>query len=369
MCGIVGIAGHLEHKDEATTKRLITYDYFRGPDSTGFAAVRATGEVKLAKLASHPFDLFDLGKFKEALSGYQSTVFLGHNRLATKGAISSFNAHPFEFEHIVGCHNGTLDYSAVQTLEKELGEKFPVDSQALIAAIARMGLKATIEMISGAWSIVYYDGHDGTINFLRNDQRPMHYGYTKDFKKVLWASDWWMMEMAARHSQGYEMYVDKDKHSYFETEADVHYRWSLEELRSGSSKVPKPKVKKIKGKDTAVSGGTNFCPFQRQADSQSGTPPRETGSGTSSTTNSRTSSRTGKDFFHLVGRTSKPFGDFVPEQKYFHMSRGECSWCGDDLEFGKRGQVIIEPCNVVLCTQCSPDQRNSTVFTNINAYF
>src|SRR3546814_15939897 len=43
MCGHVGIAGKMELKDEALMRRLLVFDYFRGPDSTGFAALRKDG--------------------------------------------------------------------------------------------------------------------------------------------------------------------------------------------------------------------------------------------------------------------------------------------------------------------------------------
>jgi hypothetical protein len=42
MCGHVGVAGDLALKDEALMKRLLIFDYLRGPDSTGLAAIETT---------------------------------------------------------------------------------------------------------------------------------------------------------------------------------------------------------------------------------------------------------------------------------------------------------------------------------------
>jgi glucosamine 6-phosphate synthetase-like amidotransferase/phosphosugar isomerase protein len=118
MCGLVGIAGKLTVKDEATMKRLFLLDFFRGPDSTGLAAVRGDGNIHVSKLASHPIDLFDSARFKTALSGYNSKIFLGHNRYATKGKVNANNAHPYHYGDIVGAHNGTLSISSWRALEK-----------------------------------------------------------------------------------------------------------------------------------------------------------------------------------------------------------------------------------------------------------
>ena len=128
MCGLVGIAGNLEYKDEATMKRMLILDYFRGTDSTGFAAVKVKeDEVLMTKIASHPIDLFDMGAFKKALNGNTSKVFLGHNRAATVGKVNAVNAHPFQVGDILGVHNGTLDKDSWKRLDETLGYDTDVD--------------------------------------------------------------------------------------------------------------------------------------------------------------------------------------------------------------------------------------------------
>jgi glucosamine 6-phosphate synthetase-like amidotransferase/phosphosugar isomerase protein len=231
MCGIVGVAGDLWTRHEVFMKRMFLLDWMRGPDSTGLAAIRSQdNEVKIAKVADHPLVLFDTGRFKEALSGTLSKVFIGHNRLATKGKINHGNTHPFEYGNIVGCHNGTLDWHSFDLLKRELKEEFDVDSQALLAAIDKWGLKKTINKIEGSWSLVYYDKSDDTLNFLRNEERPMYYAYSKDFKHLFWASEWPMIQAAVRlGGNADELFTDKEGNQFFKTEENTHYRFNVEE--------------------------------------------------------------------------------------------------------------------------------------------
>jgi glucosamine 6-phosphate synthetase-like amidotransferase/phosphosugar isomerase protein len=81
MCGLVGIAGQMTAKDDAVIKRLLMYDYFRGPDSTGMAAIRGNGDVYLAKLASDPVTLFDTGKFKPLSAASAASIWATIGRL------------------------------------------------------------------------------------------------------------------------------------------------------------------------------------------------------------------------------------------------------------------------------------------------
>lgn len=357
MCGLVGIAGNLEHQDELTMKRLFILDYLRGPDSTGFAAVRKNGDIKVAKAAVNPIDFFDMDKFKQALSGYQSRVFIGHNRLATKGKINGANAHPFEYEHIVGAHNGTLDQVAWNKLEELTGEKFDVDSQALICAIAKLGIEETIKNISGAWALTWYDSKEKSLNFLRNDKRPFWYAYTKDFKKMIWASEWPMIRASVDLSTTkYEMFQDKEGYCYFPTAVDTHYKFDMEELGKGGTERPKPVAKIIKGKEAVsyTSCGSNVSPFQGKKTTSHGTTGKEiTVHGTTGTSGSSASSDTVR---HLVGNKGRPLGGYMTEQEFLKLAQYGCSWCGTDVEFTEQGVTIFEHEEAVMCPKCSDQQ-------------
>src|SRR3546814_8848521 len=81
-------------------------------------------------------------RFSEANNVYQSLAFVGHNRFATKGKVNDLNAHPFHYGNIVGAHNGTLEKSSWDALDKKLGEDTDVDSQAIITSIATFGIRS-----------------------------------------------------------------------------------------------------------------------------------------------------------------------------------------------------------------------------------
>lgn len=383
MCGLVGIAGNLESKDELTMKKLLVLDYFRGVDSTGFAAVRDTKEIKLAKAAVNPLDLFDMGRFKDALSGYNSRVFLGHNRAATKGSINNVNAHPFQFGSIVGAHNGTLDVAGHNALESILGEHDALDSRLLIKAISVIGVKDTIEEISGAWSLVWYDKDDDTINFLRNKERPMWYAFTEDFRKIIWASEYPMIRAALDigEKQEYKLHTEDDPNdpgkgfTFFGTQEDVHYKWSLLDLRTATNgKKPKAKVKTIKGKEKPPvvvhsnpykhiwdkdannpnSGGVttdNKDPFGREIPAKTSIIKKSTGDGACNAPQ------------HFTVDADNPYAGFITKDRFYELTHQGCSWCGCDLEWGEPVS-IHDRTNSILCHKHSPggSQEKSRLF-------
>lgn len=154
---------------------------------------------------------------------------IGHNRYATKGEVSVDNAHPFEFEHVVGAHNGTLDYSAWKKLH--FNEKYGTDSQSIYSHLNEYGVRETVDQLQGAWALTWFDHRDHTLNFLRNSKRPLHYVYSEDRCTILWASEFYMLEfIMARYgfkSDGKTHMVEEDK----------HIRWE----------IPFSSVEKIKG--------------------------------------------------------------------------------------------------------------------------
>lgn len=357
MCGHVGIAGKLEYKDEAVFKRLLIYDYWRGPDSTGAAFVRNNGEIKIAKLASNPIDLFDMTAFKGGLSGTNSRVFMGHNRLATKGVVNNVNAHPYQFGHITGCHNGTLTPASWASLEKALDEKFDVDSQAVIASIAAFGIEATVKEMDGAWALVWFDSQQGTLNFLRNKERPFWYGYNKACDKVFWSSEYEFIGWALRGTD-YEMYKEaKTGYCYWATEEDTLYSYNLEDLRQGGGKRPKPKAKVIKGKEPApVKSVTPFTPTERRTTS----PSTETNP---STTTFPSRSRPRPDTWELEGTKDSPFAGFIRED-VFKENYKMCDFCHEPTHWGKVGYTVYERDEICLCTNCSTgDPTANRIYT------
>lgn len=381
MCGIVGIAGDLWFKEEKTMQSLFLLDYFRGPDSTGFASVSMKGEVKIAKLATDPITLFQFPKFKDALNGNNSKLFLGHNRASTSGATNNFNAHPYQFGHITGVQNGTLEYKDKSELEDKLGEKFEVDSQALFASIEKFGIKETVESLHegsdsarGAWALVWYDAKEDTINFLRNKHRPLWLCWTDDYKKLFFASRWEMLEHACRMAEPeyklaqheYKEGENKGKfYRFFHVPENQHWRFNLDEMRKGSKDRPKPVVKFISGKEPSKSvSKSSYNPVTWN-------PFHNRGSGPiSSTTTSRRGSdngagvcerdRDGQRIFHLFPECdAQPYTYVLPVSRFnelvqdFGKGSMGCSYCYADINFGDTGITVYDEQDTILCSKCS----------------
>ncbi len=380
MCGIVGIAGKLEFRDEKLMKSLLVNDYIRGPDSTGFASISKQDEIKLSKIPSHPFDLFDMGSFKSALSAHNSKMFLGHNRAATRGKVCHGNAHPFEIDGIVGVHNGSLDYQEWRDLEDAAGEKFGTDSAAIIACIARIGVKDTLKLMRGAWSLVWMDVKDNSINFLRNVERPMFLAWSKNFDRLYFSSSWQIMSASILLTENYNATDDldhgtgKNSFTYMPTEVDTHYRINLQALAEGGKKL-KPTIKKIAGKpkgEVVTMGG--YHPF-KQADGDTdqkslpGLPGPVTKPDSGMTSPKITS---GRDTVHdrVVNLfTEQPFAQWISKDKFDELSRHGCSWCGqNDFNWEDAGWIVIERDDAIICPHCTKEREGNRIYTKVEPY-
>lgn len=352
-------------------KRLFLLDYFRGTDSTGFAAIRSSGDVKLSKINSHPLDLFEMSRFKEALNGHSSEVFLGHNRSATRGKTSTFNAHPFAFGKIVGAHNGTLSAHTTNLLEEKVGEKFEVDSMAIFANIDQFGLEETIELMRespvgtclDAWALVFYNTEERTLNFIRNKERPMWYSYSEDFKKVFWASEWPMIDAAVALSPGADkLYAsppnaEGKSYRFFSMEEDIHYKFDVGELKKGSTERPKPMAKKIAGKGTGpVSVVRTPDPFQRNPVTGDYSRQGSTTIGGQTTHSAPLlpkKKEEGNNVVHLFAEKGDPYGGVIDRARFIDLAKYGCSWCQSDVDYDEVGCTIIDRDDILLCPDCS----------------
>lgn len=209
---------------EKVLRTLLILDSLRGEDSTGIAEVAKFkgAEVTVAKALGNPFNLFETRAYEEALRGAHRAI-IGHNRYATSGGVSRRTAHPFDFETLVGVHNGTLTNKHALINP----HRFTVDSENLYHHIEENGLDDAIQTADGAWSLVWWDKERDTLNFLRNKERPMWICHTADPKKgvitneaLFFASEAWMLEQACwKAGVPYsEPYM---------TEVDTHYAFRI----------------------------------------------------------------------------------------------------------------------------------------------
>ncbi len=218
MCGIVGVAGNLELKDVDIFKELLHIDYIRGKAATGVGSVSSTREIEVFKRACDPVELQLFTRFGTVVNSSKK-VLIGHNRAPTHGANNQFNAHPFVFDNIMGVHNGTLELSAMKALDHK--DWFDTDSEQLYWNINQHGVEEAVSRISGAWSLVYYNKENNTINFLRNEERPMFYCFTKDRKRMYWASELWMLQGILNRNR----VETEDK--MWTTATDTNYSWTV----------------------------------------------------------------------------------------------------------------------------------------------
>jgi len=192
MCGIVTLiqkdSTKSLNKDHIDIfKQMLYADALRGWDSTGIASIRMNSVTDVTKDACPPASLFH--RVQEHTWAFNNQALIGHNRWATKGKTNKENAHPFKEQHITLVHNGTLKFHHhLKNVE--------VDSHAITHSIVEKGTKETLEMLDGAFALVWFDAQTKMIHAARNKERPLYVIETEDLyilsseeKLALWICD------------------------------------------------------------------------------------------------------------------------------------------------------------------------------------
>lgn len=260
---------------------MLIFSQVRGPHSTGVASVSRgpDHETKMAKALGRPDMLIDYDKRYDRVVDFGKKFILGHNRFATQGKINVKNAHPYNFENIVGCHNGTIPDYRLRELKKG-PEDYGTDSECVLANINEYSLEETFRTLSGAWAFVWFDRRYNTLNFLRDPNRYLCYCYSEDRETIFWASEKGFLDAA----------LTRNKIPYttvYEVSADAHTRWEIPDVGKPFDKARQRKI--VSG--VWVSNSTRF-PVQ---------------SGTNDTDNSK-DSRTGVVGAPHVSQTAQGSG-------------------------------------------------------------
>ena len=194
MCGIVGYAGKLPStvKGQDLMAFLLLLDSTRGVDGTGIYIAKVEKDVikreVLIKTVGNCYNLLEGRQY--AKHGFDGNIAIGHNRATSVGASTRANAHPHEFGNIVGVHNGTLTqfYDNNYPGRKNMN----VDSEWIYHSINERGIEQTANKMTGSWSCVWWNKAENSLNFWRNDQRPM-YIMAIASGAIIWASEKWML--------------------------------------------------------------------------------------------------------------------------------------------------------------------------------
>lgn len=236
MCGIVGVVGKIGKTERDVFRQLLIVDSLRGSDSTGFFTVKGN-DVGVFKAVGDPYMAMESRAFDRELIK-NSNILVGHNRYATTGKVNRKNAHPFDFEKVVGVHNGTLrnKYSLRD------GHTFDVDSEALYNSFNMVGADASIPLVEGAWSLVWWDKVEKELCFLRNDQRPMCVALSEDRKTMFFASEAGML--------GWILARNGVKHGEIKaTAVDQLYKLKVkDEFEGVATELPMLTMRKLEGK-------------------------------------------------------------------------------------------------------------------------
>lgn len=192
MCGLVAMIARrgagFNYQDIKQLENLMIVDSTRGRDSTGLVNIKRDREVNFIKHANEPAVLFQSRYWeefkKEIYSG--GMISFGHNRAATRGAVSSENAHPFVEDNIVLIHNGTL--TSHSNLTKE---SVSVDSHAITHALQENDdIEEVVKKINGAFALIWWDTKKDKLFAIRNSERPLVITETPEF--YILTSEPWM---------------------------------------------------------------------------------------------------------------------------------------------------------------------------------
>jgi hypothetical protein len=189
MCGIVGLASQYSNgfsSDEAQALQDMLYvDTLRGWDSTGVFGVDKHASVEIIKEAIPGCDFICSKEFKDIRGKLikDGLFAVGHNRAATKGAVTDENAHPFWVnDHIILVQNGSM------VSDHKKFADVACDSEAIAHLLAsEPDIAKALSQVDGGWCFNWFNTKTETLYLIRNNQRPMWFARNKT--GALWASE------------------------------------------------------------------------------------------------------------------------------------------------------------------------------------
>lgn len=256
MCGLIAVVSKklngFTNDQREIFDNLLFVDQLRGKDSTGMFLVTNEGELELAKEASNATVFREKAEYKALLgqSFRKGAALVGHNRSATKGSIIDVNAHPFVVDdQITLIHNGTLwgDHKTLANTE--------VDSHAIACQIHKYkgDVPTALKTLTGAYALIWHNFEAKTLNFIRNNQRPLHWVECGDC--WLWASESNMLDwMLARYDVKPVGEIALLEEDTLVTYTQSHRGWDVDSKKLDLAVYTPPYKYSYKGPDNGLYG-------------------------------------------------------------------------------------------------------------------
>lgn len=199
MCGIAGVySTQYSNPERDLFQRLLLLNAFRGMDSTGVIKIRNKPRLSCSRIRAvipSPEFIFTK-KGGDFISETDRVIgMIGHTRAATKGSVTATNAHPFEFDNVIGVHNGTIKYAF------EGSDLYDTDSEALYKLINDYGIEEALNKVATAdpaYALVFIDKKQGTLNFIKNSKRPLAFTFMYGRTTLAWSSTRDALEFAIK---------------------------------------------------------------------------------------------------------------------------------------------------------------------------
>lgn len=204
MCGLCGVYGWIGPQEKKVFQHLQLFSQLRGRDSTGVAIIKRgksdKDKVVIHKEVGGVESLIDknpahFNSRDWTLNANGALCLMGHSRHATVGLVNEEAAHPFEYDNIVGCHNGTvLKYNLTGLPTYDVNS---IDSQIILEAINNNDKpKDVISKLTGAWALTWFEKQDDTLVMVRNGERTLYTAKDDSGMTLYYASESWMLHVA-----------------------------------------------------------------------------------------------------------------------------------------------------------------------------